>query len=168
LVNTQIVPLAVAHFEPLYRVLDEVAREKRFLALTQAPAMEEAFAFYRNILDKDQIHVVALLEESVVGWCDILPVFGEARHHIGVLGIGLARRARHQGLGRRLMSAAVSAAWARGFTRIELTVRADNHNARALYERMGFQHEGIERRAFLVDGEYFDSHAMALLRDHAP
>jgi RimJ/RimL family protein N-acetyltransferase len=162
-----IVPLAEAHFESLYRVLDDVAREKRFLAMTQAPPREEVFAFFRSILEKNQIHRVASIDGETVGWCDILPVFGEARQHIGVLGIGLARHARHQGLGRRLMQAAVSAAWATGFTRIELTVRADNHKARALYERMGFQHEGIERRAFLVDGAYCDSHAMALLRDIA-
>jgi len=165
--NTQIVPLAEAHFEPLYRVLDEVAREKRFLALTQAPPREEAFEFFRDILEKHQVHVVALVDKAVVGWCDVLPVFGEARQHIGVLGIGLVKRARHQGLGGRLMTTAVSTAWARGFTRVELTVRVDNHNARALYERLGFQHEGIKRNAFLVDGQYCDSHAMALLRENA-
>jgi RimJ/RimL family protein N-acetyltransferase len=52
-----------------------------------------------------------------------------------------------------------------GLTRIELTVRTDNHNARALYERMGFEHEGLQRHAFLVDGQYIGSHAMVLLRD---
>ena len=165
--NTQIAPLAESHFEPLYGVLDEVAREKRFLALTQAPPREEALAFFRSILEKGQVHVVALLEEEIVGWCDVLPVFGEARQHIGVLGIGLVKRARHQGLGARLMTAALSSAWANGFTRVELTVRVDNHNARALYERLGFQHEGIKRNAFLVDGQYCDSHAMALLHENA-
>jgi len=165
--NTRIVPLAESHFEPLYGVLDEVAREKRFLALTQAPPREEAFAFFRNIVEKNLAHVVALLEEEVVGWCDVLPLFGEARQHIGVLGIGLVRRARHQGLGRQLMNSAISSAWERGFTRVELTVRVDNENARALYERLGFRHEGIKRNAFLVDGQYCDSHVMALLREDA-
>ncbi|WP_322470106.1 GNAT family protein [Hydrogenophaga sp. SNF1] len=75
------------------------------------------------------------------------------------------RRARHQGLGAALMRAAIAAAWAKGLTRIELTVRADNPNARALYERMGFAHEGLQRGAFRVDGQSVDSHAMALLRD---
>jgi putative acetyltransferase len=43
-------------------------------------------------------------------------------------------------------------------------VRADNPNARTLYERLGFQHEGLQRQAFRVDGQFIDSHAMALLR----
>ena len=95
---------------------------------------------------------------------DVLPVFGEARRHVGMLGIGVVRRARRQGLGRALLEAAIASAWAKGLTRIELTVRADNHNARELYERLGFQHEGRQYGSFQVDGETFDSHAMALLR----
>jgi putative acetyltransferase len=37
-------------------------------------------------------------------------------------------------------------------------------NAKALYERFGFEHEGLIRRASLIDGIYHDAHAMALLR----
>ena len=63
------------------------------------------------------------------------------------------------------MRAAIAMAWAKGMTRIELTVREDNGNAKALYERLGFEVEGLQRRAFRVDGEYADSYSMALLRD---
>lgn len=52
----------------------------------------------------------------------------------------------------------------RGLTRIELTVRADNLNAKALYERFGFIHEGLQRRASRVGGVCHDAPAMALLR----
>lgn len=161
----RIAPLAESHFTELHSVLDAVAREKRFLALTQAPPLAETIAFFRQNLEADRPHFVALLEDAVVGWCDVLPAFGQAREHVGILGIGLLPSARHLGLGRPLMAAAIEKAWQTGLTRIELTVRADNHNARALYERMGFQHEGLQRNAFLVDGQYIDSHAMALLRD---
>lgn len=159
-----IVPLAPPHFEALYAVLDEVARERRYLALLQAPPREQAFAFFRGNVQQGHPHRVALLGGELVGWCDVLPVFGEARAHVGTLGIGLVRRARRQGLGAALMRSAIEAAWARGLRRIELTVRADNPSARALYERMGFQHEGLQRAAFRVDGLDIDMHAMALLR----
>lgn len=161
---THIAPLAESHFTALHAVLDTVAREKRFLALTEAPPQADTFEFLRQNLANDRPHFVALLDGAVVGWCDVLPVLGQAREHMGVLGIGLLPSARHRGLGRALMTAAIEKAWRRGLTRIELSVRADNLNARALYERMGFRHEGLQRQAFRVDGQYIDSHAMALLR----
>lgn len=48
-------------------------------------------------------------------------------------------------------------------SRRRLTVRADNLHAKALYERLGFEIEGMQRHAFRVDGVTHDSFAMALL-----
>lgn len=162
--NLAIIPTAEPYFEGLRQALDTVAREKQYLAFLQAPPAEEAFAFFRNIVTNNLCQVVALEEGIVVGWCDVLPTHGEARAHVGTLGIGLLPHARHRGIGSRLMEAAISRAWANGFSRIELTVRTDNENAKALYERFGFIVEGIQRRAMRVDGEFFDAYAMALVR----
>lgn len=162
--SVSIVPTREAHFEGLYAALDIVAREKRYLAFLQAPPRHEAFAFYRNIIAGNLCQLVALRDGAVVGWCDVLPLWGEARAHVGVLGIAVVPAARSAGIGAQLMERTIAAAWARGLTRIELTVRADNANAKALYERFGFVVEGLHRRGFRVDDEYFDSYAMALLR----
>lgn len=159
-----VVPVAAAHFEGLHRALDTVAREKRFLAFTQSPPWEGSLAFYRGIVARDGCQFVALDESgAVVGWCDILPTPGEARAHIGRLGIGLVPEARQRGLGTRLLAAALAKARAQGLTRIELDVRADNANAKALYERFGFETEGLQRNATRIDGVYHDAYAMALL-----
>jgi putative acetyltransferase len=159
-----IVPTAEAHFDGLYEALDIVAREKRFLAFIQAPPREESFAFYRGILQGGHCQFVALRNGRVVGWCDVLPTHGEARAHIGILGIGLIPNARRIGIGTLLMQASIDSAWKRGISRIELTVRTDNSNAAFLYERFGFIREGLQRRAFCVDGEFFDCYALALVR----
>ncbi len=162
--NLSIEPLSERHFGGVYAALDMVAREKRYLAFTQAPPIEQAFEFYRYILANDLCQMLALMDGLVVGWCDVLPARGEARAHIGTLGIGLVPPARHMGIGPKLMQQAIDAAWARGLTRIELTVKADNAKAKALYQRFGFEVEGLLRNSFRVDGEYSDSYAMALLR----
>mgnify|MGYP003576123754 FL=1 len=159
-----IVPTAESHFESLYHAFDAVARERKYLAFTEAPPWEQSGAFYRNVLANDFPHFVALQDDAVVGWCDVAPVFGHSRAHIGMLGIALLPQARHLGLGKRLMQAAIAKAWARGLTRIELTVRADNLNAKALYESFGFEPEGVHRRGSCIDGEYHDVWGMALLR----
>ena len=152
------------HFSELRCVLDAIAREGRYLAFLEAPPEEEAFAFYRSVIDRRWTHVVALSAGRVVGWCDILPTHGEARAHVGALGIGLLPEFRGCGNGAALLAAAIGQAWEKGLTRIELTVRTDNVRAKRLYERLGFVVEGTNRCAFRVDGQYFDSFSMGLLR----
>lgn len=159
-----IIPTSANYFAGLYEVLDTVAREKRYLSFVQAPPVERALAFFRHVLASELCQWLAVEDETVVGWCDVLPRFGEACAHIGVLVMGLVPAARHRGIGAQLLAASIDAAWAKGFSRIELTVRADNLNAMALYRRFGFAVEGCHRQAYCVDGACFDVVSMALLR----
>ena len=87
--NLSIEPVSEAHFAGLHAALDTVAREKRFLAFTEAPPAAQAFDFYRSIIANDRCQLVALIDGQVVGWCDVLPGLGQARSHVGTLGIGL-------------------------------------------------------------------------------
>ena len=70
---------------------------------------------------------------------------------------------RGQGIGPALLRAAIEEGRTAGLTRIELDVREDNKTAIALYERMGFQREGVKRNAMRVDGVYYNLVSMALL-----
>lgn len=165
--NAKIVPLSEPYFHQMRQVLDVVAREKRFLALTEAPPEEECFSFYRGLIESHSPMFIALVNEQVVGWCDIQFAFGQSRRHVGSLGMGLLPANRGRGIGTPLIQSAIGDAWANGLSRIELTVRTDNNVARKLYERIGFEHEGIKRRSMLFDGIYYDAYAMAILRgDH--
>ena len=159
-----IAPAREGHFLSLHRATDTVAREKKFLAFTQAPPLEQSIAFYRGLQRAGAPHFVALDGASVVGWVDVAPQVGESRAHIGTLGIALLPAVRHKGIGSRLMQAAIDQSWAKGLTRIELTVRTDNAKAKALYERFGFKQEGILRRSCLIENQYHDMYFMALLR----
>lgn len=162
--SIEILPTADEHFAGQYRAFAQVAAEKHYLATLEAPPFETSLAFYRSVKARGFPQRVAIDGQTVVGWCDIAPLVGQSRSHAGVLGMGLVPAYRHQGLGARLMRSALDEAWRLGLTRVELTVREDNLNAQRLYRRFGFELEGVQRRANLVDGVYRDLHCMAVLR----
>ena len=166
--SIDILPIAEAHIEGFHAALDVVARERAYLAFLEAPPIEETRKFVARNIAKGYPQLVALDGDRVVGWCDVLPIERPVSRHCGVLGLGLLPAYRGRGLGERLMRAALQAARACGLSRIELSVRADNTRAIALYTRLGFETEGRKRRAFLVDGTYHDLIVMALLFDAAP
>src|SRR5438132_10827038 len=121
-----IVPIRDRHVPGFHKVLDRVAREKRYLAMFVAPPLRETRKFVRQNIESRNPQFVALADREVVGWCDIIRSVRDTSKHCGVLGLGVAAEIRGKGIGRRLMKAAIDAAWKRRFTRIELTVREDN------------------------------------------
>lgn len=48
--NHSVVATEEHHFESLHQALDVVARERKYLALMQAPPWEQSQAFYRSVL----------------------------------------------------------------------------------------------------------------------
>ncbi len=49
--------------------------------------------------------------------------------------------------------------------RVTLDHYLDNERAAALYQKLGFQSEGIQRHVTIRDGKYFDLHLMSMLRE---
>ena len=77
--------------------------------------------------------------------------------------MGVLAASRGRGVGGRLLAACMERAGARGITRIELEVRADNAAAIRLYEAAGFVREAVKRRAMRFDGVYYDALQMSFL-----
>jgi ribosomal protein S18 acetylase RimI-like enzyme len=159
----EIVPISPAHIDSFHRALDLVVRERQYLALLEAPPIEEFRDFVENIISRGYPQFVALSVGEVVGWCDVLPKTWPIYAHTGVLGIALLPALRGQGVGRRLLARTLEAARAYGLSRVELTVRENNRNAIALYKKFGFETEGIKRNALKIDGRYENLVLMGLL-----
>jgi putative acetyltransferase len=85
--------------------------------------------------------------------------------HVAHLGMGVHDDFTGRGIGTALLAAILDAAdnWL-AIRRIELTVYPDNARAIALYERHGFEREGIKRQDAFRAGRYVDSLLMARLR----
>ena|SRR5438874_5432280 len=90
----------------------------------------------------------------------------KANRHNCVLGISVRKEWRDRGLGTAVMRRLLD--WARQsgvVTRVELEVFPHNDRAIHVYEKLGFQHEGCRRNAFIKEGRYVDSLVMAVLFD---
>lgn len=161
--NWRVVPIERRHIPGFREVLDGVARERRYLAFLEAPPATRVRRFVLEGLRAGIAQYVAVDGEQVVGWCDVMPKSHETLRHSGTLGMGVAASHRGIGVGAALLGATLESAFARGLTRVELVVRADNEPAVALYHRHGFELEGRLRRYIVVDGTAHDALQMARL-----
>ena len=161
----EITPIVAEQAEAYHKVVDSVARERKYLSFFEAPPVERAQEYVRNNIRMGFPHFVATAGSAVVGWCDVTPRWQPTQSHTGVLGMGLLRDYRGKGNGKALLGATLEAARDFGLVRIELEVNADNARAIAFYEGFGFEREGRLRHANCVDGIYEDILVMAHIFD---
>jgi ribosomal protein S18 acetylase RimI-like enzyme len=143
----EIFAIAEEYIEGFRRCLDAVARERRYLALVQAPPLESAREVVLSNIANGVPQLVAVRGSEVIGWCDIRPQEWDGFSHCGRLGMGVRADFRGHGIGRRLIEATLQRAGEKGLERVELEVFASNTPAIRLYESLGFVVEGIKRRA---------------------
>jgi len=87
-------------------------------------------------------------------------------HQVGWVAVGLGDRAHWgKGYGRDAMQIVLRFAFQElNLHRVQLTVFAYNERALALYERLGFQREGVYREFIQRDGARYDMYLYGLLR----
>jgi RimJ/RimL family protein N-acetyltransferase len=154
-------PIADSHADSFRDCLDTVARERRYIALLEAPPLDDVRAFVHANAQQDAIQFVALEDRRVIGWADVFSPWQPALAHTGTLGIGVLPEFRGRGIGPRLLRAVFDKARATGISRIELEARHDNIAAIKMYERAGFVREGVKRQGMRFDGVDFDTVLMS-------
>jgi putative acetyltransferase len=121
----------------------------------------------RRIAESDSCYnLVAVSGEHVIGMLTIDTFPNRPRRrHVGRIGISVNEAWQGKGVGKALMQAGIDLAdnWL-NLTRLELEVYSDNESAIRLYQRFGFEHEGIMRQHAFRNGKYVDSIMMARLR----
>ena len=112
----------------------------------------------------DNLLIGAFMVERLVGTAGLHRSGGRQRHVAG-LGMGVADDLTGKGIGTALLRELLDAAdnWL-DIKRIELTVFHDNATAISLYERHGFEREGLLRAYAFRDGSYVDAITMARLK----
>jgi len=103
----------------------------------------------------------SLAGTAAVAWPSKFP---SSRHKTNLWGVFVTPTHRGTGLGRALVSRAISHAFENGVRRINLQVFTPNTEAISLYDSLGFQLFGKEPEAVYINGEYHDGAHMSLLR----
>ncbi len=147
--------------------LTEVLNQPRAVWGTlQTPLTSVAMRAQRfDATDLNNRQLVAELDGRVVGSIGLSREPWHRRHHAAGVGMAVHDAWAGRGVGTALMAAVVDLAerwW--NIRRLELNVYADNIRAIALYERFGFEREGLMRAYAWRDGAYVDSLAMARVR----
>ncbi len=110
-----------------------------------------------------EVHLVAEINGRIAGYLRLKPMtkLPENAHVLGIFGLAVTPAARRRGVAAALLTAAEDQARAQGAAKLSLRVLSTNDSAIRLYERQGFQHEGLLRGEFIISGSYVDDVLMA-------
>jgi len=148
----------------LLNLLKKLDAETTFLLYEKGERKRTIEQQRKNIqeqLEKGVLTFVLEDNKKLVGY-----VFGNIftanrKKHCMNLAIAILQEYTGKGYGRKLMKTLEKQAINNGITRLELEVAKKNKFAISLYEKLGFEAEGVKRRAFLVNGKYEDELLMA-------
>lgn len=113
----------------------------------------------------DTLRLGAMIDGRVIGMIGLHRERRHRRSHAASIGMAVHDAFAGRGAGAALVAAVIDTAdnwW--NIRRLELEVYADNVRALALYERFGFEREGLMRAHAFREGHYVDSVVMGRVR----
>ncbi len=138
------------YIESFWQTVDTVAREKKYLAMTEAFPLDSTIEFIKSSIEKNipQLFVIDTKIDRCVGWGDAMP----KNETTGYLGTSLLAEYRDQGIGKRLLQAIIELSKEYGYHSIELDVRSSNTRAIHVYEKAGFVTTNVITGGFTLMG----------------
>jgi ribosomal protein S18 acetylase RimI-like enzyme len=151
-----------------YRQLRLEALEREPLAFTDSVAEHRAMPLesIRKRLGSSEDNFVlgAFIDRQLIGMAGFFRRRGEKiRHRGGIWGVYVSEECRGKGIGRALLGELIGLVQLLpGMEQVALAVSSQNVGAKGLYESLGFELYGCERRALKIGDEYVDEELMVL------
>ena len=129
--------------------------------------VEKEEDFIENISKQENaLFIVAEVNGKVVGNLNFSGGPRQRTAHAGEFGVSVLKEYWGSGIGEELIKYLIDWSKSSGIIRkIDLRARTDNARGIHLYKKLGFTEEGIVKRDFLINGEFYDSLLMGLLID---
>lgn len=119
-----------------------------------------------RLSDQSVLTIVAEVDGKVAGYARLKQGSGRGFHTGEISVVAIRPEWQGRGIGTQLIKTLLEAADSKlQLKRLRLTVHADNPTAQRMYETLGFEIEGRERKAAYKDGKYVDILIMGRLRD---
>lgn len=94
--------------------------------------------------------IIAILNGQHVGFLMIVGNDAQRAAHRATIDLGLQKDAQGKGIAKALLEKAEDWCKEKGISRLEVTVVEENKPARNLYEKAGFQSEGVRKKSMMI------------------
>ncbi|MCM1299983.1 MAG: GNAT family N-acetyltransferase [Firmicutes bacterium] len=112
-------------------------------------ALQEAVFLQEKAESKNEIQIIAVIDNAVVGVAGISAVGNKYKiRHRAEFGISVAKEFWGLGIGQAMTAACIECAKAAGYKQLELEVVAENSIAISLYKKNGFVEYGRNPKGF--------------------
>lgn len=119
----------------------------------------------KNIIEEsvnvNNLILVAIENENIIGFLSLERGVPKRIRHTGYIVVGIRRNFRGMGVGSKLFSKLDEWVMENNITRLELSVICSNTVAKHLYEKNGFEVEGVRKNSMIIDDKYVDEFTMA-------
>ena len=152
----------------LIEYLNIIGGESNFLSFGMGQfgrSIEEEEEFIAKAIKKENaLFIIAEVNGTVVGNLNFSGGPRQRNAHVGEFGVSVLKEYWGNCIGEELIQYLIN--WSKNsgiIKKINLRVRNDNARGTYLYKKLGFLEEGILKRDFLINGEFYDSLLMGLL-----
>ncbi len=152
--------------EKLVKLIEEVEKTSDSMLFEADERKIPAEQFRKRIESFGQDASTVLVvekQEELVGYLIVVAGNANRAKHSAYLVIGISAKHRGQGIGSQLFKELDI--WAKEYQlhRLELTVMESNSAGVALYQKNGFEIEGVKKDSLFVNGQYVNEYYMAKL-----
>ena len=150
--------------ERLWEMMNQLDYETKYMLYEpgeRTKNLTRIEALISNSVEGDDFLLVAEAEDQIVGYISAQKSSLKRIAHSAYIVVGVLKDYRGKGIGTEFFEQLGAWAEKKKVTRLELTVICENVVAKHLYEKHGFEVEGVKRKSLLIDGRYLDEYYMA-------
>ena len=153
--------------ERLWEMMNQLDYETKYMLYEPGERLKNFTrieSLINNSVEGDDFLMVAEKDDKIVGYISAQKGALKRISHSAYIVVGVLKDYRGNGIGTEFFKQLDHWAEEKNITRLDLTVICENEAAKHLYEKNGFEVEGVKRKSILVDGRYLDEYYMSKIK----